>query len=89
MQRLKNKPPTKNIKFSWNLMSLETFFNIYSINNPNKAIETTIGPIVVPNEFIPPARFNLLDAESVLRDAAKVDDCNEKPVLYNKYKIKE
>jgi hypothetical protein len=60
----KKKPPTKNIKFSWNLMSLVlVFFNIYSAITPNKAIETTIGPIVVPNEFIPPARFNLLDAE--------------------------
>jgi hypothetical protein len=37
---------------------------------------------VVPNEFIPPARFNLLDAEWFSRDAAKVVlmfVVNEKP----------
>ena len=26
---------------------------------PNKIRATTIGPIVVPNELIPPAKFNL------------------------------
>ena len=29
---------------------------------PKRAKDTTIGPIVVPNEFIPPAKFNRLEA---------------------------
>ena len=28
---------------------------------PNKMSATTIGPIVVPREFTPPARFNLCE----------------------------
>jgi hypothetical protein len=43
----------------------------YSAITPNKAIETTIGPIVVPNELIPPARLSLLDVYEPPRDAAK------------------
>ena len=30
--------------------------------DPNIISATTIGPIVVPKEFIPPARFSLCDA---------------------------
>jgi hypothetical protein len=49
----------------------------YLPSNKNKAIETTIGPIVVPN-----ARFNLLDAECGSPDVKGCADCcNENRVL--------
>ena len=50
---------------------------------PNNARETTIGPIAVPKELIPPAKFNLCDPvlgspNEIAKGFAAVC-CNEKP----------
>src|SRR3970040_1640316 len=62
----KNSPPTNTYRILIESKESSFWANSSILTpaiTPNNAIETTIGPIVVPNELIPPARFNLLDAE--------------------------
>ena len=50
---------------------------------PNKISATTIGPIVVPKEFIPPAKFSLCDpfsgSPNEMAKGFAADCCSEKP----------
>ena len=79
-----NKPPTAVYKImTLSKLSCLICSSVMAAADPNKASATTIGPMDVPNELIPPARFTrlapVLSSPSAIANGCAAVCCNEKP----------
>src|SRR5579871_2651952 len=97
LENKKNKATAANTAATimYNVFTLVTVtFAFPLVGVPNKKKLTMIGPNVVPNEFTPPARFNLCEpVEGSPREIAKgcaAVCCNEKPsaIIKNETRMK-